>query len=210
MFAALLWLGSLLGVRHAFEADHLATVGSLATGEARPLDVMRVAAAWGLGHAVVLLGAGASMVAVGATFSPPMSQLLEGAVGVVLVILGIDVLRRAREVHRHSPLTAIREPRPPLLRAFAIGALHGLEGSGAVVLIALPALRSTAHALAYLAVFGVGSILGMIACSVALTLPLGALRRVQGSAAALQLAIGLSTLLIGGSMAFSALRITAN
>src|SRR5579862_4215045 len=95
MIAALLWLGFVLGLRHAFEADHLAAVASLATG-AKLERALRVAGAWGLGHAAVLIAAGTVMAAVGRAWPAPVARALELAVGVALVWLGIGVLRRAR------------------------------------------------------------------------------------------------------------------
>ena len=208
MLAALVWLGFVLGLRHALEADHLATVGSLASGAGRPVDVLRVAGAWGLGHAAVLMIVGTAMVSVGATFGPRLTALLEVVAGLVLLGLGVSVLSRLLRPRRagassssssSSPLT------PSLSRALAIGGLHGMEGSGSVVLIALPALRSPAHALAYLALFGAGSIAGMLACSILLAAPMKAARRLAWSGWALQLVVGATSVIVGGSMALRAL-----
>ena len=58
-------------------------------------------------------------------------------------------------------------------RALVVGCLHGMEGSGAIVLMALPALHSEVQAFAYFAFFGTGSILGMLASSFVMTVPLG-------------------------------------
>jgi high-affinity nickel-transport protein len=210
VIAALLWLGFLLGLRHAFDADHLAAVASLASGE-RVGRALRVAFAWGVGHAAVLIAAGTAMAAAGRAWPPPVARSLELAVGAALVWLGIGVLTRTR--HAAAP-TATRADTPcipsrptsaPLSRALAIGALHGVEGSGAVVLVALPALGSPSRALAYLAVFGAGSIAGMLACSAAVALPLAAARRFAWTARVLPLAVGASSVLTGASIAARAL-----
>src|SRR3989449_7169524 len=47
---ALAGLGLLLGLRHAFEPDHLAAVSTLATRQGRLLDACRLGLAWALGH----------------------------------------------------------------------------------------------------------------------------------------------------------------
>ncbi len=214
MIAALLWLGFVLGLRHAFEADHLAAVASLATG-ARLGRALRVAGAWGLGHAAVLIAAGTVMAAAGRAWPPPVARALELAVGVALVWLGVGVLRRARRkntpciparVEIAASATGLVNTPRILLRSFAIGALHGVEGSGAVVLVALPALGSASRALAYLAVFGAGSIAGMLACSAAVALPLAAAaRRFAWAARMMPLAVGASSVAVGASIAARAL-----
>jgi hypothetical protein len=206
MLAGVLWLGFLLGVRHAFEADHLAAVTSLSTRVARRRDVLRIAAAWGLGHTLTLTVAGTLIVAAGVAWSPDgrWARAGELVAGGVLIWLGADVLRRALRSRRAAADVA---PPPALAsRALVVGGLHGMEGSGAVVLVALPALRSAAQAFSYLALFGVGSILGMLASSLLVALPLGfAARRWTWSARALQLGIGATSIVLGGAMAIAAL-----
>ncbi|MDB4968862.1 MAG: urease accessory protein [Myxococcales bacterium] len=205
MLAGVLWLGFLLGLRHAFEADHLAAVTSLSSRVSRRRDMLRIAAAWGLGHTLTLTAAGTVIVAAGIAWSPDgrwahAGELLAGG---VLVWLGADVLRRA--VRSHSDATVTAAP-TFASRALLVGGLHGLEGSGAVVLIALPALRSTTQAFVYLGLFGAGSILGMLASSLAMSLPLGfAARRWTWSTRALQFGVGATSIILGGAMAITAL-----
>ena len=206
MLAGVLWLGFLLGLRHAFEADHLAAVTTLSTRVARRRDMMRIAAAWGLGHTLTLTLAGTLLVAAGVVWSPDgrWARLGELAAGVVLVWLGADALRRALGARRAAGHV---DPAPALAsRALFVGGLHGMEGSGAVVLVALPALRSAGSAFIYLALFGVGSILGMIFSSFVVSLPLGlAARRWAWSTRALQLGVGATSILLGGAMALAAI-----
>lgn len=57
------------------------------------------------------------------------------------------------------------------LRSVAIGVVHGLAGSAAVALLVLSTIRNPYWAAAYLLVFGVGTILGMMAITAAMTLP---------------------------------------
>lgn len=209
MTAALVGLGFLLGLRHALEPDHLSAVAALASRSARVRDVARVAAAWGLGHAAVLLAAGTALVWTGAHWPPALAATLELAAGAILVWLGVDVVRRALP----APLPAVgavalaTEGGPSdgaptfAARAFVIGGVHGVEGSGAVVLVALPSVHSASAAALYLGAFGLGSVAGMVACSFAVTLPLGIVaRRFAGGARRLQLAVGVTSLAVGASM----------
>ena len=52
-----------------------------------------------------------------------------------------------------------------LARPLLVGAVHGLAGSGALTALVVATLPSTATRLGYLALFGVGSTLGMVALS---------------------------------------------
>lgn len=209
MVGGVLWLGFLLGLRHACEADHLAAVTALSARLGRRRDLVAVAGAWGLGHTLTLTLVGTLLVGAGVAWAPDgrwahAGQLVAGG---VLVWLGADVLRRALAERRTAAAARSAAASPALAsRALVVGGLHGLEGSGAVVLVALPALRSAHAAFAYLALFGAGSILGMLASSLLLSLPLGfAARRWAWSAQALQLGIGTTSLVLGGALTLGAL-----
>jgi hypothetical protein len=83
--------------------------------------------------------------------------------------------------------------------------VHGLAGSGAIVLLSMQALGSGLWALAYVACFAVGCILGMVAFAVALSLPLAfSPRLVERVAGRLEVALGLVTIAIGGWMGVQA------
>ena len=81
------------------------------------------------------------------------------------------------------------------LRPMIIGVVHGLAGSSAVALLVLAAIRETWSALAYLAMFGAGTIVGMALATAVIAVPLsyaghaaprwqGAFRLVTGAASA--------------------------
>src|SRR5437763_1950078 len=101
MTASLLVFGFLLGIKHALEADHVAAVASLATRADSFRDHVRLAGLWGVGHALTLMVVGSVIVPLGLSLPPGLSSALEGAVGVVLVVLGIDVLLRLRRKRIH-------------------------------------------------------------------------------------------------------------
>src|SRR5262245_16322307 len=104
--ASILFVGFFLGMKHATEADHLAAVATLATRQATLLQTIRQGVAWGVGHSVVLLTIGTIVLMLGAAVPERMAQALEFCVGIMLVLLGADVLRRLiRErmhIHVHS------------------------------------------------------------------------------------------------------------
>ena len=101
MLLSLLALGFLLGVRHALEADHVAAVATLATRSSSAGQTARLAAAWGAGHALMLLLVGGLVVALGLSLPEGVARAFEAAAGVLLVALGLDVLRRLRRQHVH-------------------------------------------------------------------------------------------------------------
>ena len=61
--------------------------------------------------------------------------------------------------------------RRPLLRSFAVGLVHGLAGSAAIALLVLSAIPSPLWATIYLAIFCVGTIIGMGLITTAIATP---------------------------------------
>ncbi len=194
---SILVVGLLLGMKHATEADHLAAVATLATRQGSLAQTLRQGVAWGIGHSLTLMLFGGAVLLLGQVISPRLEQALETAVGVMLVVLGADVLRRlVRDrihfhVHRHEPGTAhvhahshrgegpharsahrhSHAGRWPL-RALAVGMMHGLAGSAALVVLALQTIPSAGLGVGYIALFGAGSIAGMALLSVVIAVPL--------------------------------------
>ena len=84
-------------------------------------------------------------------------------------------------------------------RAVAVGMMHGLAGSAAIVLLALDKLGSPLWGVIYVLLFGAGSIVGMALLSLVIALPLHASakrlttlhRGVQGAMALVTLGLGL-------------------
>ena len=193
---SVLILGLLLGLQHAAEADHLAAVASLTTGSTGLRDAARQGAAWGVGHGLTLLLFGGVVLLIDGIVGPQISQLLEGAVGLMLVLLGLDVLMRlwrARvhfHVHQHGAQTHFHahshapgqahalDPhrhthnRKLPLRAMLVGMVHGMAGSAALILFALGDARSVWEGLAYVFMFGIGSVIGMTALALVISMPL--------------------------------------
>ncbi len=58
-----------------------------------------------------------------------------------------------------------------LLRPLAIGLVHGLAGSAAVALLVLSMIHSPAWAIAYLVVFGLGTVFGMMLMTTVMAIP---------------------------------------
>jgi hypothetical protein len=170
-------LGFVLGLRHATEADHLAAISTIVTERRSLLSSLFVGAAWGLGHTLALLLAGVGVLLLRYQMTDRMAHALELCVGMMLVLLGANVLRSlvhrvVRGVHDHATVAShshsdARLPARPLL----VGMVHGLAGSAPLLLLTLAVVPSPLAAFFYIAVFGVGSMIGMAIMSVVLSVP---------------------------------------
>ena len=149
----------LLGLRHATDPDHLVAVTSLVAsdnGDVR--GATRLGAWWGVGHAGTLLAVGLPLIALKGELPPWLESGAETAVGVVIVLLAARVIYRwRRPAHAHR----VRSRR----QAFGIGLLHGLAGTGAVVVLLIAAMPGRLEAAAALAVFAPMSVLSMAMCT---------------------------------------------
>lgn len=176
-----LGIAVVLGLRHASDPDHLVAVTSLVAadgGDTR--GAARLGAWWGVGHALTLLAIGLPLIFFKSRLPVWLETGAEKAVGLVILILAARVifkwvhgdyratahthvhheherrrhLRRGdhRHTHRH-----VRSPR----QAFGLGMLHGLAGTGAVVVLLIAALPTQLEAAAALAVFAPMSVASM-------------------------------------------------
>lgn len=228
MTFSLLLLGFMFGMRHAVDSDHLAAVASLATRSDSMRDTIRQGAAWGLGHTITLLLFGSLVLILDLVMPERMAQILELMVGLMLVVLGLDVLRRlARdrihfhthhhedgEVHFHAHSHAGEDGHDPRrhahdhpagfpLRALLVGLMHGMAGSAALILLTLQTVKSPVVGLMYIALFGIGSMLGMALLSIIIAIPLRySARGMTLLHNGLQAVIGTATLAIGAMLVY--------
>jgi len=208
-------LGFFLGMRHATDPDHVIAVSTIVSRERNIAKSAWVGAVWGVGHTLTIFVVGAVLImldfvvpqqASGAAafhISPRLGLLMDLAVAVMLIVLGIMNLRRFSRwvpavahdavVHSHShahgdyvhshPHSHGPESHPhavektpvakldrmlqqfrtySLIRPLIIGIVHGLSGSAAVALLVVPIIRDPKWSVAYLLVFGIGTIIGMM------------------------------------------------
>jgi high-affinity nickel-transport protein len=149
-----------LGLRHATDPDHLVAVTSLVVADERDVRAaVRLGAWWGVGHSAILLAIGLPLIAFKEELPGWLERGAETAVAVVIVVLAVRVIVRwLRPAEPHPPLRTARQ-------ALAIGMLHGLAGTGAVVLLLVAALPDRLEAAAALAVFAPMSIVSMALCT---------------------------------------------
>ena len=219
---ATLLLGLLLGMRHALDADHLAAVATLVTRSRSLGHTVWQGVAWGAGHTLTLLLFGGAVLVLGLVLPERAALALELAVGIMLVVLGAEVLYRLwrRRVHFHVHRHADSEKHFHAhahagesvqhdpdhhehshgfpLRALIVGMVHGMAGSAALILLSLEALSTPARGLAYIALFGIGSIAGMAALSVVIAIPMRLTsRRLARAHNGFSVVVGLGTVLLG-------------
>ena len=187
-------LGFLLGLRHATDADHVVAVTAIVSREGSLARAARIGVLWGIGHSLTVLVVGGAIVAFRLVVPARVGLGLEFCVAVMLILLGFSNLRPGSVDQARARDVAVAGIRPVL-----IGVVHGLAGSAAVALLVLATIRETWWAIAYLAVFGIGTIAGMMLVTALLATPalyaVGRVARLQRgmrlAAGALSLAFGL-------------------
>ena len=174
---SLVALGFVLGLRHAIEADHLAAISTIVTERRSLLSSLLVGALWGFGHTLALLIAGVGVLLLRYQMTDRMAHAFELCVGMMLVLLGANVLRTlahrgASHSHDHATVASHSHSEAWLVaRPLLVGMVHGLAGSAPLLLLTLAVVSSPLAAFFYIAVFGVGSMMGMAIMSVLLSVP---------------------------------------
>ncbi len=224
----ILFVGFLLGMRHALEADHVMAVASLVGRECSAKKAIHLGVSWGVGHTLTLLVVVIMTLLFTDGVPQQFAQILEMIVGLMLVFLGISVLHRltrdrvhfhlhqhqkesVAHFHAHSHRNEQRHTNSNHdhdhginWRALAVGLMHGLAGSAALVVLTVASTDSLWLGIGYAALFGIGSILGMLVLSSLIAVPLGIwgkrLSRIHQGA---MVAIGLTTMMLGGNLLVS-------
>jgi ABC-type nickel/cobalt efflux system permease component RcnA len=189
----ILSLGFLLGIKHATEADHLAAVSTIVSERKGLFSSAIVGGLWGLGHTISLVIAGIFVLLLDFQISTQTENMLEFCVGIMLFLLGLNVLKKLLQggeihLHKHEHYGRLHA-HPHLhelgkedeenthhafsfsLRALIIGMVHGLAGSAALMLLVIPTIGTRFAGMLYIIVFGIGSIGGMMIMSFLVGLP---------------------------------------
>ncbi|HEY4307563.1 MAG TPA: hypothetical protein VGM82_24020 [Gemmatimonadaceae bacterium] len=175
-FLSMAVLGFVLGMRHATDPDHVVAVTTIVSRERRVSRAGGIGMLWGVGHTATILVVGGAILLFNVVIPPQIGLSMELSVALMLVVLGVLSLTRMTrsaaetsaensagdgsfDFHHHS------------LRPLAIGVVHGLAGSAAVALLVLATIHDPAWGVVYLAVFGVGTIAGMVLITAAISVP---------------------------------------
>jgi hypothetical protein len=224
--SGILALGFLLGMQHALEADHIAAVSSIAARRTQIGDIVRHGLTWGLGHTLTLFVFAGAALLLGHAIPEQVARPIESAVGIMLVGLGAHVLWRlwrdrvhfhkhghgdgTVHIHAHSHAgetvaharAAHAHAHGFRWRTLLVGLMHGMAGSAALLVLTVSQASSPVVGLGYVALFGIGSMVGMGALSTVIAVPLAvsarwltwANRGLQGTVGIVTIAIGLTTI----------------
>jgi hypothetical protein len=207
-------LGIAQGARHALEPDHLAAVSTLAQDRPGAKSGLVLGASWGLGHTVSLLVVGGTLAALEARLPVRFAALFELLVAAMLVALGgravARALREGREgrphAHRHAGVAHVHAAPEAHLHAgrwtlatrpLLVGLVHGLAGSGAISALVMAELPDAGSRLAFIGLFGLGSVVAMALMSAVVGTPLHRLERAPAWAGRLTLLVGLVSMGLG-------------
>lgn len=212
-------LGFLLGLQHATDADHVVAVTTIVAREPSVRRAAWIGGVWGVGHSLTLLVLGGAMIGFRLAMPPRIGLSLELMVAAMLVLLGVRNLRAAPPDRAADAGAAGGGPRAGLRRPLLVGVVHGLAGSAAVAVLVLSTIATVAGAVAYLLVFGLGTVVGMMLVTMVIAAPAllaGARivrlqRGIRMAAGALSVVVGLvlaDTILRGGGLLGAAPRWT--
>ena len=173
---------------------------------------------------IMLLVFGCAVLFLTDAMPKQITNWLEIVVGLMLIVLGLDVIRRVFtdrvhfHTHRHgSEIVHFHahshkgenSPKHDLdshnhthksnfpLRALFIGMIYGMAGSAALILLVLQTVSSAWLGMIYILLFGIGSMLGMALFSFALIVPLRATQNIAGFYNILLVVVGSLTVCVG-------------
>lgn len=180
----LLGLGFILGLKHALDADHVVAVSTIVSQTKNLKKSSLAGAIWGMGHTATLFLVGLVILVFKLAIPDKLALSFEFIVGVVLVVLGVDVLRKVIKgkvhlhehqhgdnVHTHLHSHKESPSHNYIHKSFVVGTIHGLAGSAALMLLVLTTVNSIFQGLLYILIFGIGSIVGMLIVSGIIALP---------------------------------------
>jgi ABC-type nickel/cobalt efflux system permease component RcnA len=218
---AILGFGFVLGLRHALDVDHLAAVSTIVSARRSLWRSLLVGALWGLGHTASLLTVAVAVIGLHLEIPASIGRLLELGVAAMLVTLGVNLLRtvlvggRAHvhvhahdgrlhgHPHLHAHDLADHDHGPSSRRPFFVGLVHGLAGSAGLMLAVVATIPSPALALAYVAIFGVGSVGGMTIMSALFAITaLLTTGRFAGAERVLRLGAAVASVVVGLQLAW--------
>ena len=167
-----LMFAAIVGFSHAFEADHLVAVSNIVTKRKNLRSALKDGMYWGLGHTSTIFLIGLLMIIGKITFLNDYFGYFEAAVGLMLILLGAFRLYQFRyRQHRHAQAHIHADGSENHHLAYGIGLIHGMAGSGAMVLLVMTEIQDNFNSLLYLLIFGLGSVLGMLLAAGICSLP---------------------------------------
>ena len=225
--ALILTLGIAIGLQHAFEPDHVAAVSTLVSKSKRGSQTFKqivkegtfkssiLGAFWGAGHTTSLVVMGLLMFVLAINIPANVFLGLEFVVGIMLVYLAFTTFSNKKlfpikhmHPHAHENGTVHIHPHEHngehkhSHKSYLIGCIHGLAGSGALVVLTASTLGNIETVLSFILIFGVGSVLGMILVSNLIGLPFAFTNKIGSANKILRYVAGGASLLIGANIVY--------
>lgn len=187
--------GFVIGLFHAFEPDHVVAVATQNSKMSQKTSLTRfrqiglgavkssvLGALWGAGHTSALVLVSLLIFVFSMNIPNEMFGNFEFGVGIMLVVLGLFTYLNKKlgkkHIHTHTHDDVVHTHNHTHDKAhthghksYIIGCIHGLAGSGSLIVLALSTLHNLENILSFIIVFGVGSIIGMMLVSSAIGLP---------------------------------------
>jgi ABC-type nickel/cobalt efflux system permease component RcnA len=221
--------GLMIGLVHAFEPDHLSAVSTQllqnknTTSGSKKIGLRSLTissslrgALWGMGHtsSIILIG----LLIAGLSLNIPDNFFIstEVVVGFMLIILAIFTFAnksifKQKHIHPHEHSNGIshthfhthNENHKHGHKAYLIGCVHGIAGSGGLVALIASTMNGFDMMIYFLILFGIGSIIGMTVASGILGLPFILLSKISSVSKYLRYAIAGITFIIGINIVFT-------
>jgi sulfite exporter TauE/SafE len=161
---SVLALGFILGIKHAIEPDHVIAVSTIASQSKKLWNASLAGVFWGIGHTATLFIIGIILILLKGEIPEKWAMSLEFLVGIMLVYLGIKSIFSFKNIHihHHQHDHKHQHKKTTYLQSMLIGLVHGLAGSGAMVLLTMSTVKSIGEAAIYILIFGAGTVIGML------------------------------------------------
>ena len=225
--ALILTLGLAIGLQHAFEPDHVAAVTTQISKQKSKSQTIRqllkegifkssiLGALWGAGHTTTLVIMGLLMIVLAINIPTNIFLGFEFIVGLMLVFLAFTTFSnkkffKTKHVHPHSHDNGTIHIHPHdhvgehthSHKSYIIGCIHGLAGSGSLVVLTATTLGNFETVLSFILIFGIGSVIGMALVSSLIGLPLVFTNKIDSANKILRYLAGTASLLIGATIVY--------
>jgi hypothetical protein len=185
-----LFLTLYAGFVHAFEADHLLAVSNIVSQRTHIKHSLKDGMFWGFGHTSTLVFIGFLILLLKVQIPEHYFHFFEAAVGLMLITLSVLRFRKwfhnrkiiihnhshihegmQQHKHLHVHIAKKEEHNHSHLPAYGIGLVHGLAGSGALIIAVITQVTEPLNGVAYLLIFGGGSVVGMLCAAGLFSIP---------------------------------------
>jgi high-affinity nickel permease len=218
-------LGLSIGLQHAFEPDHISAVSTQISGKRQTQSTKQLiksgtarssmlGALWGAGHTTTLVLMGLVAYVLAVKIEQNVFSGFELIVGIMLMFLATTTILNKRiirhkhphqhqdgsihyDTHDHADTDHTHKH-----KSYLIGCIHGLAGSGSLVVLSASALSSVGATLWFILIFGIGSIIGMTLISGVMGVPFALSNKTAKINKIIRYSTGTLSLLIGANIVY--------